>query len=191
MSSVSKSEIRMTAAEYLEWERQQDQKHEFLAGEVFLQAGGTRRHALISSNVIGELRTRLKNGDCESLSSDMRVLVEATGLYAYPDASVVCPPIEGDRDDVITNPVLIAEVLSPSTADFDRGGKFGHYRQISSLRDYLVIYQDTARVEHHRRTENNDWLLHEVFGTEHILDLPSLKITLPLTEIYAKVNFDE
>ncbi|MCL4108160.1 UNVERIFIED_CONTAM: hypothetical protein GTU68_066083 [Idotea baltica] len=181
----------MTAAEYLEWERRQDQKHEFLDGEVFLQAGGTRRHSLISSNISGELRTRLKNVDCESLNSDMRVLVEATGLHAYPDASVVCPPIEGDSDDVITNPVLIAEVLSPSKADFDRGGKFGHYRQIPSLRDYLVIYQDTARVEHHRRTVDNDWLLHEVFGTEHVLELPSLKISLPLTEIYAKVDFDE
>ena len=191
MSSVPKSELRMTAAEYLEWERQQDQKHEFLAGEVFLQAGGTRRHSLIATNTTRSLGNALSSGDCEAHGSDMRVLVEATGLHAYPDASVVCPPIEGDSDDVITNPVLIAEVLSPSTADFDRGGKFGHYRQIPSLRDYLVIYQDTARVEHHRRTEDNDWLLHEVFGTEHVLELPSLKILLPLTEIYAKVDFDE
>ena len=92
---------------------------------------------------------------------------------------------------MISNPVLIAEVLSPSTADFDRGGKFGHYRQIASLRDYLVIYEDESRVEHHQRVDDGNWLLREFFGTEHVLDIASLNITVSLTEIYAKVRFDQ
>jgi Uma2 family endonuclease len=88
-------------------------------------------------------------------------------MYAYSDAAVVCPPIEGEADDVISNPVLLAEVLSPSTADYDRGGKFGHYRQIPSLREYLVIWQSEARVEQHQRTEEGLWLLLDVVGNRH------------------------
>lgn len=190
MSSVPKSETRMTAAEYLEWERQQDERHEFLDGEVFAQAGGTRRHSLIATNMTRSLGNHLADGDCQAHGSDMRVHVETTGLYAYPDALVVCPPLEGESEDVITNPVLIAEVLSPSTADFDRGGKFGHYRQIPSLQDYLVVYQDEPRVEHHRRTEDGNWLLRELFGTEHVLEIASLGISLPLSEVYDKVQFE-
>ena len=110
----------------------------------------------------------------------MRINVEATGMYAYPDVSVVCPPIEGEADDVISNPLLLAEVLSPSTADYDRGGKFGHYRQIPSLREYLVIWQSEARVEHHQRAEQGHWILRDVVGVDEVLQLTSLGMRLPL-----------
>jgi len=190
MSSARQLDKRMTAAEYLEWERQQTERHEFVNGEVFLQAGGTRRHSLIASNVIRALGNYVDAGECQVHGSDLRVNVKTTGMYAYPDVSVVCPPIEGESDDVISNPVLLAEILSPSTADYDRGGKFGHYRQIPSLREYLVIWQSEARVEQHQRTAEGHWLLHDVVGIDATLELKSLNLQLPLAEVYDKVTFD-
>jgi len=190
MSSAHQLDNRMTAAEYLEWERQQTERHEFVNGEVFLQSGGTRRHSLIGANLLRDLSTHLKTGDCEAHGSDMRIHVEATGMYAYPDVSVACPPIEGEADDVISNPVLLAEVLSPSTADYDRGGKFAHYRQIPSLREYLVIWQSEARIEHHQRADEGHWILHDVVSQDSILKLISFNLQLPLAEVYDKVTFD-
>ncbi len=188
--STAESNPRMTAAEYLAWERQQVERHEFYDGEVFSQAGGTRRHSLIGTNVAGAIRNILAGHDCEVHGSDMRIDIEATGSYVYPDVSVVCPPIEGEADDLISNPVLVVEVLSPSTEDFDRGTKFGYYRQIPTLRDYLVISQDQPRVEHHFLNEGELWSLRDVAGVDDVLHLASLKHDLPLAEIYAKVEFD-
>ena len=188
--STARSNQNMTAAEYLEWERQQPERHEFFGGEVFSQAGETRKHSLIGSNTLGEIRAALRSGGCEANGSDMRVHIEATGYFAYPDVSVVCPPLEGETDDVINNPVLVVEVLSKSTEDFDRGTKFGHYRQIPSLIDYLVISQDKPRVEHHWRTEEGLWVLRDVEGLDETLHLVSLDCELTLGEVYAKVNFD-
>ncbi|MDA0591017.1 MAG: Uma2 family endonuclease [Planctomycetota bacterium] len=188
--STAHSKQKMTAAEYLDWERQQVERHEFYDDEVFSQARGTRRHSLIGTNtgcVIGNL---LAGDDCQVHGSDMRIEIEATGSYVYPDVSVVCPPIEGKGDDVISNPVLVVEVLSPSTEDFDRGTKFGYYRQIPSLRDYLVISQDQARIEHHFLNEGELWSLRDVEGVDEVLQLASLRHDLPLTEVYSKVEFD-
>ena len=190
MTTSARSPQKMTAAEYLEWERQQTERHEFCDGEVFSQAGGTRRHSLIGTNTAGAVGSILAEHDCEAHGSDMRIHIEATGYFAYPDVSVVCPPVEGEADDVISNPVLVVEVLSPSTEDFDRGTKFGHYRQIPSLIDYLVISQNTPRIEHHWRTEKGLWVLRDVEGIEQTLHLSSLDCDLPLSEVYAKVQFD-
>jgi Uma2 family endonuclease len=189
MSSVPKLDLKMTASEYALWEREQTDKHEYYAGEVFSQAGGTRRHSLIGSNIARVLGNHLRDRDCQAHGSDMRIHVEATGYQAYPDVSVACPPIEGFSDDVISNPILLVEVLSPSTADFDRGGKFGHYRQIPSLKEYLVFWQDEARVEQHTRTHEGLWLLREVVGMDAILQLPSLNVSLSLKDAYDKVVF--
>ena len=190
MSTSARSPQKMTAAEYLEWERQQTESHEFFDGEVFSQAGGTRRHSLIGTNTCRAIGNLLAENECEAHGSDMRIHVEATGYYAYPDVSVVCPPVEGEADDVISNPVLVVDVLSPSTEDFDRGTKFGHYRQISSLTDYLVISQDKPRVEHHWRAEEGLWMLRDVEGLDETLQLTSLDCELPLSEVYATVEFD-
>ena len=189
MSSIPKLDWKMTASEYALWEREQTEKHEYYAGEVFSQAGGTRRHSLIGSNIARVIGNHLKVRDCQTHGSDMRIHVEATGYQAYPDVSVACPPIEGFSDDVISNPILVIEVLSPSTADFDRGGKFGHYRQIPSLKEYLVFWQDEARVEQHTRTPEDLWLLREVVGIDAVLQLASLEIPLSLKDAYDKVDF--
>ncbi len=190
MITARKVDQVMTLAQYEEWEKQQTVRHEFYQGEVFSQAGGTRRHSQIGLNAAGAIRALLRDRDCIAHGSDMRISIEATGYQAYPDVSVVCPPIEGSSDDVISNPVLIVEVLSPSTADFDRGGKFGHYRQIPSLKEYLVFWQDEPRVEQHTRTAEGNWLLRELAGLDAVLFLYSLEAKLPLREVYDKVDFN-
>lgn len=186
--STAHSIQKMTAAEYLEWERQQTERHEFYNGEVFLRAGGSRKHSLIGTNTSRAIGNVLSESEVHG--SDMRVHIEAAGCYVYPDVLVVCPPIEGEADDVVSNPVLVVEVLSPSTEDLDRGTKFGYYRQIPSLKDYLVISQDQQRVEHHFRPEDELWSLRDVEGLEESLHLSSLDCDLPLSEVYAKVEFD-
>lgn len=188
--STARSPKTMTATEYLDWERQQTERHEFYDGEVFLQSGGTRKHSLIGSNTLGEIHRLLADHECEAHGSDMRVRIEAANCYVYPDVLVVCPPIEGEADDVIDNPVLVVEVLSPSSEDFDRGRKFGYYRMLPSLRDYLVISQDKARVEHHWRSEDGVWMLRDVEGLNASLHLASLDCDLKLGEVYAKVEFE-
>ncbi len=189
MSPAEKLERKMTALEYSEWEREQTERHEFYDGEVFSQAGGTRKHSQVGTNAARAIGNLLVGKDCIAHGSDMRILVEATGYQAYPDVSVVCPPIEGSSDEVISNPVLLVEVLSPSTADFDRGGKFGHYRQIPALNEYLVFWQDEARVEQHTRTAEGLWLLREVTGSTSVLQLTSIGQPLALKDVYDKVVF--
>jgi len=189
MSAAEKLDSKMTVEEYLAWEHTQTERHEYFAGEVFSQAGGTRRHSLIGSNVLGEIQHMLKGHRCEAHGSDMKVHIEATGYLAYPDVSVVCPPIQGASDDVITNPVLLVEVLSPSTADFDRGTKFDHYRQIPSLQEYLIFAQDEPHVEQRTRTSDGLWLLRVVTGIDQALSLASIKTSLTLRDAYQKVDF--
>jgi Uma2 family endonuclease len=189
MSSAEKR-MPMTLAEYLEWEPLQTEKHEFFGGQVFSQAGGTRRHSLVGSNLLRSVGNLLVGHPCQAHGSDMRVHVEATGYQAYPDVSVVCPPVEGDSEHVISNPILLAEVLSPSTEDFDRGTKFGHYRTIPSLREYLVVWQDCARIEQHTKTKEGFWLLREIIGPEQSIRLESLDdASVKLSDIYDKVEF--
>ena len=190
MSAAEKLNPKMTVEEYLAWERKQTERHEYFAGEVFSQAGGTRRHSLIGANVVRAIGNFLDDHECEAHGSDMRVHVEATGYYAYPDVSVVCPPIEGYSDDIISNPTMIVEVLSPSTADFDRGTKFNHYRQIPSLQEYIVFWQDEARVEQHTRTSDGLWLLRDICGVDQSLQLASIGQLLPLRAFYKKVRFN-
>jgi len=189
MSSAEKLDLKMSPSAYTLWEQEQTERHEYYNGEVFAQAGGTRGHSLIATNAARAIGNLLVGRDCFVHGSDMRILIQATGYQVYPDVSVVCPPVEGDSDNVISNPILIVEVLSPSTADFDRGGKFGHYRQIPSLKEYLVFWQDEARVEQHTSTPDGLWLLREVVGLDKVLQLASLNRPLALSDVYDKVQF--
>ncbi|MGB7346765.1 MAG: Uma2 family endonuclease [Pirellulaceae bacterium] len=192
MSSSGNVDLRMTALEYAAWELEQQERHEFFEGKVVSLAGGTRRHSLIGSNIAGELGRLSKGQPCQVHGCSMRVLIEATGYQAYPDCSVACPADgEDESQEVITNPILLVEVLSPSTADFDRGGKFGHYRQIASLKEYLVFWQDEARVEQHTRTAEGLWLLREVVGLNETLQCESLQQPLALRDVYDKVQFEQ
>ena len=190
MSAVPKSHL--SPREYLARERQAETKSEYLRGEVFAMSGASRKHNLIAGNVNRELGQQLRNRECEVYQGDMRVKVSPTGLYTYPDVSVVCgePEFEDAEVDTLLNPKVIVEVLSPSTADYDRGGKFTHYRRLPSLQEYVLISQDRPLVEHYVRQGQDEWLLTEHSSLEDGLILPSIGCRLPFSEIYLKVRFD-
>ena len=189
MSSVPKS--RLTPEEYLTIERKAEFKSEYLNGETFAMAGASREHVLITGNVGGELRSQLKDRDCEVYSSDMRVRVSATGLYTYPDVAVVCgePQFEDKHEDTLLNPKVLVEVLSKSTEGYDRGKKFEHCRSLTSLAEYVLIDQEKPHVEHFLRQTDQQWLLSETNDTNAVIYLPSIQSQLPLAEIYRKVQF--
>lgn len=190
--AVAEKITRMTEAEYLALERAAETKSEFYDGEVFAMAGGTRWHSLICANLIREVSGRLKGAaDCMTFTSDLRVKVEATGLLTYPDLSVVCGAQRylDTHNDTLLNPTLLAEVLSDSSEAYDRGKKFEHYRQITSCREYLLVSHREPRLEQFIRQGNNDWVMREAAGMDSSLELPSLRITLPLAEVFAQVEF--
>jgi Uma2 family endonuclease len=177
-----------TPEEYLAWERQQLEKHEFHGGEVFAMAGATFEHNQVVANVLGELRSALRQKPCRVSASDLRVKVPATGLYTYPDASVVCgrPELEDDTLDTLLNPVVLVEVLSDSTEDYDRGTKFTNYRTIPSFRDYVLISTDSVLVEYHTRQSDGAWLLREYRAGQRFR-LESVGCELAVDELYLKV----
>lgn len=156
--------LKFTFAEYLAMEAASATKHEYLDGEIYDMAGGTPDHSGLAANVIGELRAALRGRPCRVFTSDLRVRVLATGLGAYPDATVICGSFEADPEDenTATNPVVLVEVLSDSTEAYDRGEKFAHYRRIPSLRDYVIVSQHHPLIEHYTRNDDGTWTLHEV-----------------------------
>ncbi|MBX3438715.1 MAG: Uma2 family endonuclease [Planctomycetaceae bacterium] len=183
---------RYTVNEYLALERASDVKHEFFDGEIFAMAGGSRAHNLISLNIASELRNALEDSPCEVYPRDMRVKLP-TGLYTYPDVSVVCSEarFEGEGQDVLLNPLLIVEVLSPSTEAYDRGTKFEHYGQLPSLREYVLVSQDRVNVEHFVRADaQSPWVLTRSTVSETKAFFSSIERTLALAGIYAKVEID-
>ncbi len=182
----------LTSEDYLAIERSAEGKSEYLDGEMFAMAGASEAHNLIVSNLIRSLGNRLAERPCRVYPGDLRVLVEATGLYTYPDVSVVCgePRLVEDRhQDNLTNPQLLIEVLSPSTEAFDRGRKFEHYRAIPSLREYLLVAQEKSALELFLREGDGFWRFTAVQGIDSVLTLPTLGIELPLGEVYGKVTF--
>jgi len=177
---------RLTVQEYLELERKAEVRSEFLDGEMFAMAGGTRRHSRIKVNLISALNRRLAGSTFQVLDSDMRVKIEATGLYTYPDAAVACGHLrfETDLEDTLLNPKIIFEVISDSSAAWDRGGKFRHYRNIPSLVEYVLVSQESPLIEHFTRQPDGTWLLATVEGLKGVLPLKSVKCKVPLAEIY-------
>jgi len=183
------AQLHMTSPEYLEWERCQESKHEYFNGDVFAMTGASRKHNLITANLLAGLHTQLRNKPCEIYSSDMRVKVSPTGLYTYPDIVVVCgePQFEDAILDTLLNPILIVEVLPHSTENYDCGRKFGHYRCLPSLQEYLLVAQDQCQVEHYVRQPDEAWLLREYQHPEDQLQITVLNCELSLAEMYEKV----
>jgi len=183
----------LTPEEYLAFERQSEIKHEYFDGEVYAMTGGTVTHSQIVGNTVIALGNKLRNKPCRVLPSDMRVKVQATGLYTYPDVVVICGRVqlEDRRKDTVLNPTVLIEVLSPSTADYDRGTKFAHYRMLESLSDYLLIAQAEPLVEHYQRQGNNQWLLSTYKALDDVALLPSVGCELSLADIYHKVEWSE
>ncbi len=177
---------RLSFAEYLAAEQAGDVKHEWLDGQAVAMAGGTRVHALLQGRVITTLSNALSGRPCDVYGSDLMVRVPASGLATYPDATVVCGDFQGDDDhpEAGTNPVLLAEVLSPSTERWDRGGKFTHYQKLPSLRIYLLVNQDRQWVEWYERRDDG-WHYH-CAGPGDPVVLQALGVTLDVDTLYAR-----
>lgn len=179
-----------TPEQYLDIDRQSIIKHAYFEGEVFAMTGASRKHNIITANVTATLNPQLKGRQCEVYASDMRVKISATGLYTYPDVVVVCgTPIFEDKEiDTLINPTVIVEVLSKSTEGYDRGEKFGHYRKLDSLSEYLLISQDRFHIEHYARQPDNQWLLSETDDLAATINLPAINCKLALADIYDKIE---
>ena len=183
------NQARMTEAEYLVFERQQESKHEFIDGSIIAMTGASRAHNLICVNLITALHAQLRGHDCELYPADMRVKVQSTGLYTYPDINVVCetPNFTDDHLDTLVNPTVLIGVLSPSTERYDRGKKFQNFREIPSLQEYLLVSQDDARIERFLRRDL--WVLTDVRELDGTLTLPSIECELALRDVYERVSF--
>jgi Uma2 family endonuclease len=173
--------------DYFSLEEGSTVRHEFFNGEIFAMAGGTVAHNQITGNVLGELRAGLKGRPCRALGSDMRLLTPG-GLLTYPDVMVICGPVElaQRRADVVTNPVLLVEVLSDATRTYDLGEKFELYRAIATLREYLVIEQRTIGVQVFRRAAGA-WEPSAFDRMDDTVSLSSIDVRLSLADVYEKV----
>ena len=191
MSSVSKR--LLSPKEYLAQERRAEFKSEYLRGEIFAMAGASYEHTLAKDNLAREAGNQLKGTPCRLLTSDMRVKVEATGVYTYADIAIVCdePRFEDEVFDTLLNPRALVEVLSDSTEKYDRGAKFGHYRQIPSLQEYVLVAQDQPLVERYVRQPDGSWLLTVFEGLGQTFAFASVPSRIRLADIYGGIAFPE
>ncbi len=179
-----------TSAEYLEFERQSEVKHELIDGEIFEMAGAVRNHNRISTNVLRLIDNQLLERKCNVYSSDMRVKITATEKYTYPDVVAICGEeiYEDKTEDTLINPQLIIEVLSKSTEGYDRGAKFEYYQTIESFTEYVLITQEPFRVEQYVRKNKNEWTYFEFRKPEDIVKLISIDCEMSLQDIYHKIQ---
>ncbi|KAB2928084.1 MAG: Uma2 family endonuclease [Candidatus Contendobacter sp.] len=175
------------AKSYLVWEERQAEKHEFIAGEVFARAEARREHVVVSGNLAAAFKQRLRGGPCQAYVADLKVRVEAADAFFYPDVVVSCDPRDHAASQFIAHPTLIVEVLSESTAAFDRGNKFAAYRTLPSLREYVLVDIETRRVETFQRTPENDWLFHEYLPSCGECGFPALNVSIPFDEVFENV----
>jgi Uma2 family endonuclease len=182
-----------TAEEYLEAEINSVDRHEFINGEIILMAGGTPDHNEITTNLVFALKLALKGKPYRTFSSDQRLLIPQLNNYTYPDVMVVAKPIElqPGRTDTITNPLLIAEVLSKSTKAYDRDDKFAAYRSIPSFQEYLLIDQYRVQVQQYSKTDANKWIFSEYSSTGDRLMLTSVQVEIAIADLYENIEFSE
>lgn len=185
----AEAQSRVTIEQYLALERQAETKSEYLNGEMFAMTGASWNHNLIVANTVASLHNSLRGKSCHVCANDMRVRVQATGLFTYPDVVVVCgePELDATGLDTLLNPKLIVEVLSESAEGYDRGMKFVHYRTLPSLSEYVLIAQDKTHVERFARQEDGQWLFSETSDPASAIELPSVGCRLVLAEIYEAV----
>jgi Uma2 family endonuclease len=182
-----------TREEYLVLEEAADYKSEYYKGEIFAMAGASLDHNRIVSNLNMDLNQRLLKRNREAFASDMRLQVETKDLFTYPDVMVICgkPQLYENRRDVITNPIIILEVLSESTKNYDRGEKFEFYRAIPTLKEYVVVDQHKIHVEQFSIGDAGKWVLSEYNDINNELILTAVDLTIPLQTIYSRVEFSE
>jgi Uma2 family endonuclease len=178
--------LPMSAAEFLAWDATQTVKHEFVRGEVFAMAGAGEAHVTAAGNVYAALRLHLKGSPCRTFITDMKLRVDAADAFFYPDVMVTCAAADAGEAMLKREPVLLVEVLSPSTAAYDRGAKFAAYRQIPTLREYLLIDPDTRRCDLYRLGADGLWVLHP-FEPGQAVRLASVDLEIPAATLWDEV----
>ncbi len=189
--SLLAAQTLLTPKEYIVAERKATLKSEYLSGDIVAMSGASNEHNLITVNTVNGLYNQLAERGCRVYGSDMRVGINAGDFYFYPDVSVVCekPRFEDNEFDTLLNPIVVVEVLSPSTEKYDRGVKFTRYQQLKSLQEYILISQDQIRVEHYFR-QGNLWQSNELTMRKDVLPLVSVDAKLALRLIYRFVEID-
>ena len=180
--------------DYLTMEAVSPVKHEYFDGEIFQMVGASERHNNVAGNIYGELHSQLKKRTCKVYQNDMRLYIEKEGIYVYPDVLVVCgkPEIKKYKGlDNILNPILIIEVLSESTADYDKSTKFEQYRTIESFREYLLVSQHAKQIIRYTKQSDGSWNLMDFIGDKTEIELVSIECTLTMDDIYDKVEFED
>ena len=190
MTSIA-AQTLLTPEEYISAERKATLKSEYLSGEIVAMSGASLEHNLITVNTTTSLYNQLIDQGCMVFSSDMRVGIDSGGAYLYPDVSVVCdrPRFEDDVLDTLLNPIIVIEVLSPSTEGYDRGEKAERYKKLDSLREYILISQDRYNVEHYT-VEEGIWSVKELNDLNDTLRLTSVEAELPLQQLYRFIDFE-
>lgn len=184
----------LTEAEYFALEQASEIKHEYVGGEIIAMSGASLTHNTIVANLMTTLGGQLGDSPCLVVASDMRLKIESARVsYRYPDVTVICdtPQIVGENPGTLLNPTVLIEVLSDSTAMTDRTDKLREYRQLPSLQAYLLITQDTPRIERYLRGDDPHWLYMDMVGMAGEITIPPLNCTLKLADVYKKVTFGE
>jgi len=190
--ALAKAHPIFSVENYLEYERLQPERHEFLDGSVYAMAGESPNHSTICFNLAGILHNQLRGKRCRGFSPNMKIATNEKGLYSYPDLAVVCgePRFYDRKKDVIVNPTAVFEVLSPSTESYDRGEKFLRYtNQIETLESYILISQDKPSIEHFQKESGGKWKKHEFSGLETVLKIDSIECEISLAELYELIEF--
>ena len=177
---------QLSPDDYLAWEADQLEKHEYVDGEVFAMAGAGESHITVCLNVAMALRQHLKGSPCRTFMSDMKVQADAASSYFYPDVVVTCSSRDAQDPLIKHEPTLIVEVLSPSTAAYDRGGKFSAYRQLASLQEYVLIDTDTRATDVYRKGVDGLWVLHP-FDRHASVELASMSLTITTAVLFDEV----
>jgi Uma2 family endonuclease len=183
---VAAEKLQMSAQDFLAWDATQTVRHEFIAGEVFAMAGAGEAHVTVAGNLYVALRQHLAGTPCRTFITDMKLRVEAADAFFYPDVMVSCSAADAADPMVKRDPVLLVEVLSPTTAAFDRGDKFVAYRKLPGLREYLLVDTESRRCDLYRKGEDGLWVLHP-FEPGQGLRLESVALDLPAVQLWAEV----
>ena len=180
-------ECPISAEDYLAWEREQPTKSEYFRGEIFAMVGASRKHVTITMNLVAALMSALEGSPCRVYAADMKLRLLEDEAYFYPDVLVTCDASDHRADQFMSTPTVVIEVLSPSTASFDRGDKFAAYRRVPSLREFVLVDAETRSVERYTRIDNDIWQLRDI-APETPLTLDSLDVAIPWGRLFQNLD---
>jgi Uma2 family endonuclease len=183
---------KFSPEEYLAFERQSLERHEYLDGDIYAMVGASKQHLKIQANIAAYLLPKLESLDCWIFTNDARIRPQTSKAYFYPDLVIQCEEesYEDEFEDSILNPTIIIEILSPSTKNFDRGEKFVRYQTIPSLQSYVLVSQDSPLIERFDR-EGKTWVYHRTEGLDAVVEMAAVQCTLPLADVYRRITFNQ